>query len=423
MAKEASAKILLVDDLSNNLLALRDILEDVDAELLCASDGNEALLLATQHDLALILLDVQMPGMDGFEVASHLRRVERTRRIPIIFITALSRDTETIFKGYEVGAVDYIHKPIIPEILKSKTQIFLELYYQKLQLQHQQDELELRVAERTAELQVALSAANAADQAKTEFLGNMTHELKTPMNSVIGFTRRLIRHLDGVIGEKDFTALRTVEASSLKMLDLINMLLDMSKIKSGKQLIENARCSTNRLLRDVVVLMSVQASEKGLSLELENDGPIPTRIETDPTRLRQILINLVGNAIKFTETGFVRVVVRLLEPTGESPRLQIDVIDSGIGICEEAVGELFKPFVQADSSTARKYGGTGLGLTISKQFAALLGGEIQVRSALGEGSTFSVSVNTGPLEGVPMFDNLNGPDPDHVTHEAGEEAE
>ena len=404
-AKEASTKILLVDDLPNNLLALRDILEDVEAELVCANSGNEALLLATQHDLALILLDVQMPGMDGFEVASHLRRVERTRQIPIIFITALSRDTETTFKGYEAGAVDYIHKPIVPEILRSKTEIFLELHNQKKRILCQQAELELRVAERTAELQVALSAATAADQAKTEFLGNMSHELKTPMNSIIGFTRRLIQHLEGELDEKHFEALRIVEANSLKMLDLINDLLDMSKIASGKQEVENIICSPGKVLLEVVSLLSVQASSKGLALSLKFDGSIPVRIETDPTRLRQILINLVGNAIKFTETGSVRMVARLLDADSKSPRLQVDVVDTGIGIDGDEAGKLFKPFVQADSSTARRFGGTGLGLTISRQFAELLGGEIRVQSVRGEGSTFSLSVTTGTLEGVAMLDD------------------
>lgn len=404
MSEQALAKILLVDDLPNNLVALRDVLEGIEAELLCASSGEEALLFATQHELALILLDVQMPGMDGFEVASHLKQVDRTSRIPIIFVTALTRDSQMTFRGYAAGAVDYIYKPIVPEILKSKAEIFLELHNQKKRIQRHKIELEQRVLERTAELQLALAAATAADRAKTDFLANMSHELKTPLNSIIGFTRRLIRHLEGQIDERNFEALKTVEVNSIQMLELINDLLDMSKIASGKQEVENVRCSPAKILDDVISLMKVQSSAKGLGLDLEFVGSIPSWIETDATRFRKILINLVGNAIKFTETGQIRVKVRLATPDGSEPRLQVDVEDSGIGIDEQDLDMLFKPFVQADSSTARHYGGTGLGLTISKQFAELLGGEITLRSTLGEGSTFTLSIATGPLEGVLMLE-------------------
>jgi CheY-like chemotaxis protein len=201
-------------------------------------------------------------------------------------------------------------------------------------------------------------------------------------------------------------SLRTVQRNGQYLLGLINDILDLSKIEAGKLQTERSRCSPTAVIAEMASLMRVRAEAKNLPLEIQYDGPLPETIQTDPIRLRQILINLVGNAIKFTETGRVRVVARLLGRDTARPRLQCDVIDSGIGMTEEQQSRLFRPFSQVDSSMTRQHGGTGLGLTISKRLAEMLGGDITVESQPQRGSTFSVSVETGPLEGVAILENV-----------------
>ncbi len=190
------------------------------------------------------------------------------------------------------------------------------------------------------------------------------------------------------------------------LLNLLDDILDLSKIEAGKLDVECTICSPCDVVGEVATLMSVPAQAKGLPLKIEYAGGIPERIQCDPTRLRQILINLVGNAIKFTETGSVRLVARLAEGSDSESRMQIDVIDTGVGLTEEQVVKVFQPFTQADASTTRKSGGTGLGLTISKRLAEMLGGDITISSSEDGGSTFSVTVDTGPLEHVSILENI-----------------
>ncbi|NQU20691.1 MAG: response regulator, partial [Candidatus Nealsonbacteria bacterium] len=205
--------------------------------------------------------------------------------------------------------------------------------------------------------------------------------------------------------QEQLDAAATIKQNGEYLIEIINDILDLSKVEAGKLEVEHVQCSPCQILSEVVSLVRVQAAAKDLPLEIEYDGPIPESIQSDPTRLRQILINLAGNAIKFTETGKVRLVARLLDAQSHEPKMQFDVVDSGIGMTEEQIANLFKPFQQADSSTTRKFGGTGLGLAISKRLAEKLGGDITVKSTHGEGSTFSITVGTGPLDGVKLLDN------------------
>ena len=250
-------------------------------------------------------------------------------------------------------------------------------------------------------------ATEAATRAKSEFLANMSHEIRTPMTAILGFA-------DVLLGEpgichappERIDAIRTIQRNGKYLLELINDILDLSKIEAGKLEIERLTCSPVQVLADVTSLMRVRASAKNLPLILEYLGDIPVSIQSDPLRLRQVLINLVGNAIKFTATGSVRVVAHLVQRPDKPARFQCDVIDTGVGLTQPQIANLFRPFTQADSSTTRKFGGTGLGLTISKRLAEMLGGDIAISSTLGQGSTFSVSVDAGNLEGVKM---LEGP--------------
>ncbi|PHS06128.1 MAG: hypothetical protein COA78_14655 [Blastopirellula sp.] len=242
--------------------------------------------------------------------------------------------------------------------------------------------------------------ATAASVVKSEFLANMSHEIRTPMTAILGFTDIL---LGNVVNPENLEAAHTIKRNGEYLINLINDILDLSKIESGKIELELSDYSPHRLIGDTLSLMRVRATAKGLPLEAHFDGPIPETINTDPTRLRQILINIVGNAIKFTETGSVQILTRLLNKEGEEPRLQFDVIDSGIGIASDKIDKIFQPFAQADGTTTRKFGGTGLGLSISKRLVQLLGGEFSVSSTVGKGSTFSVTVSTGPLDDVQLI--------------------
>ena len=244
-------------------------------------------------------------------------------------------------------------------------------------------------------------AAEAASQAKSEFLANMSHEIRTPMTAILGFSEVL---MESLAGSEHLDSVRTIRRNGEYLLQIINDILDLSKIEAGKLLVESIPCSPCTVFSDVAALMHVRAKAKNLPLELVYDGPMPRTIHTDPTRLRQILINLVGNAVKFTEVGHVQIVVRIVHPHSETPKLRVDVIDTGVGMSRQQMAGLFQPFNQADASTTRRFGGTGLGLTISKRLAEKLGGDISVKSQLGEGSTCSLQIETGSLRNVGWID-------------------
>ena len=268
---------------------------------------------------------------------------------------------------------------------------------------------QLKVARATAlsmmsDMQQASERAEAASKSKSEFLANMSHELRTPLTAILGFTDLL---LERAADPDQVEASTIVKKNGEHLLHLINDILDLSKIEANRVSVESIACSPISIIAEVVSLVESRAKEKELRLEVRLDGSIPETIRSDPTRLRQILINLIGNAIKFTQTGSIRIVVRLLNEAGDQPELNIDVADDGIGIADDAIEHLFHPFTQADSSTTRQFGGTGLGLTISKRLVEMLGGEITVSSVLGKGSTFSFTVPTGPLDGVRLIDRVD----------------
>ena len=267
----------------------------------------------------------------------------------------------------------------------------------------QLEEMQVAAINMMEDIAAAHHAAEAATQAKSEFLANMSHEIRTPMTAILGFADLLLErgNIEDAPPER-IEAVRTIKRNGEYLLGIINDILDLSKVEAGRMSIEHISCNPCRIVADVASLVRPQAAGKGLAFEVEYAGPVPEAIDTDPTRLRQILINLLGNAVKFTEVGQVRLVVRLTED-GDEPVMVFDVEDTGVGMSKGQIARLFQPFMQADTSTTRRFGGTGLGLTISRRFAEMLGGGITVRSAFGTGSAFTVTIRVGSLEGVALI--------------------
>ncbi|HED52584.1 MAG TPA: response regulator, partial [Phycisphaerales bacterium] len=252
----------------------------------------------------------------------------------------------------------------------------------------------------------ATEAANTASRAKSEFLANMSHEIRTPLNGILGFTDMLCRDGDSISDEERREWLEVIHASGKHLLQLINNILDLSKVEADQLEIERTECVPMEMLSDVASVMRVQADQKSIDLNIEYANAIPRTIETDPTRLRQVLTNLIGNALKFTDRGGVTIKTRFERTDDGQASLIFDVIDTGTGIPEDKLETIFNPFSQADTSITRKFGGTGLGLAISRRLAAALGGTLEVSSTLGKGSTFTLTIPVNMPDGAELVDGL-----------------
>jgi PAS domain S-box-containing protein len=537
--------ILLVDDRAENLLALEAILEPLGQRLVRAPSGEDALRCLLEREFAVILLDVQMPGLNGFETARLIKARERTRNLPIIFLTAISKDEDYVFKGYSVGAVDYMSKPFQAEILRSKVQVFVDLYLQRRRIAEQEhrirgierQDLEIRhmhellqsearfreivgsamdaivafdangkislvngAAERmfgtTAAAAVGSSITrffperaaadtmstlcatadeqrNAAEKtpagvqphaftahrangaafpieasvscldtpagrtytlivrdvservrheaalreqadsladsarelkalneelhrrqfdleramtARSRFYASMSHELRTPINAVLGYSTLLLERIYGSLNEKQTEGIERTQKAARHLLELVNDVLDLSKIEAGKIDLRLQSVEFPGLIEDLFVTVRPLADEHGSSLSLDVEGGAPIRVVTDPRRVRQILLNLLSNAIKF---GRGRPISVLCSPT-EHGGVQVEVIDQGEGISTEDQERIFHEFVQLGKTQLQD--GTGLGLPISRRLAEILGGELSVDSTPGNGATFRLSL-------------------------------
>jgi signal transduction histidine kinase len=377
------AKILVVDDVPEKLLAIEAVLESLNQTVVSVHSGDEALRRLLNDDFAVILLDVNMPGMDGFETASLIRRRRRSEHTPIIFLTAFPDDAFAA-RGYSLGAVDYILTPVVPDVLRTKVSVFVQLFQMTGQVKRQAEQ---RIA--LAQEHAARVAAERANRAKNEFLANVSHELRTPMNAIIGMTDlALDEELSPVVREN----LEVVRSNAHWLLEVMNQILDLSKLESGKFTLDCMAFDLRGLLSELVDTMRYRATEKSIELMLSVDQQLPDRLRGDPLRLRQVLLNLLSNAVKFTERGRVTIQANLEATTSRDVRLVFSVADTGIGIAPDDLERIFAPFTQVDSSMTRRFGGTGLGLAIASDLVREMGGRLSVASELGCGSTFCFHV-------------------------------
>lgn len=400
---DGRVSILLVDDKPENLLALEAILEPLNQRLVRAESGAEALRQILRDDFAVILLDVQMPGMNGFEVAQTIKSRERSRYIPIVFLSAISKEDEYVFKGYEMGAVDYVFKPFNPDVLRSKVAVFVDLYLKQKEIESQGEELrqsqrrELELQHRATLLESEAKSAHQLNELNVElklqaqeleeaigsrnrFYASMSHELRTPINAVIGYSTLMLDGIYGPLSDKQREGLGRTLKAARHLLELVNDVLDLSKIEAGKIELSLQPVGIPSLIDDLLVTVRPLADEHGTTLHCEMDDSNQT-IVTDPRRVRQILLNLISNAIKFGNEQPIRVKTQA-HPEGG---VVIEVIDKGHGIAQKDIGRIFEEFVQIDPA---RQPGTGLGLPISRRLAQLLDGKLEVESTEGEGSTF-----------------------------------
>ncbi|MBF0179194.1 MAG: response regulator [Magnetococcales bacterium] len=378
--------VLLVDDVETNILMLNEVLRD-EYRTLFATNGEDALRMTREKRPDLILLDIQMPGMDGVEVCKRLKEEPRTRRIPVIFITAISASaTET--EGLEAGAVDYITKPIRPDIVRLRVR-------NHLALKNYQDHLEELVRERTRELEAAKEAAEASDRAKTRYFMILGHELRTPLNVIIGFADLLIHTL---AEDESIGSAQRILQSGERLHAIIENILDLVKLETG--IVSPARHPFNlrELVESIGHSIAGRHAEKEIALRLEIAQDVPSAPTGDGPRVQQVLRHLLDNAFKFTPAGgSVRLTVTRGDPAeGTGTRLTFSIRDTGSGIPPEKRKEIFNAFTSgSDDPYTQHKGGVGVGLTIGYHLARLMQGQLTLQESGPEGSEFLFSVPCG----------------------------
>jgi signal transduction histidine kinase len=366
--QEQKPRVLIVDDDRQNLVQISAALAYLDAEIDSAAKAKEAIYLINSHSYAVMIFDVNMPEMDGFELAEIIHSGYANTKTPIIFISGVYFDEMSVFKGYRTGAVDYLTKPLNMNILISKVQVFLEL-------DNMYNELQLEKAKSLKAL-----------EEKTMAIGTVSHEIKNPLSAITGI-------IDVLEMECENSELKTyihiMKSSANHMNRLLSDLTDYTKIETGHIVLETVSFNIRKEIDMIVQSFRFQTniSQNEFTYEIHDD--VPDILEGDITRFTQIIYNLLGNANKFTRDGHIHLSVDVEQITQKHLHILTKVSDNGIGMTDEEQKDLFLPFSQSNKSINRKYGGSGLGLSISKELSKILGGDIHLTSKKGEGSTIS----------------------------------
>jgi signal transduction histidine kinase len=384
---ESSFTVLVVDDAADHREIMVEYLQPL-YQVRTAESGVEALAQARIAPLPdLILLDVMMPGMGGYEVFAALREVPETRDIPVMFVTALGKE-EDEERGLKLGAVDFVAKPICPATLLARVATHLALGAATRELKMQNALLEQRVAERTQKLARAMFAAEAASRAKSEFLRNMSHELQTPMNGIIGISDVLLTtRLDP--DQREFAGILKSSAESLSL--VLTDILNYAKAETDGLAVELTVFHVRELVDQVRALFHARAAEKKLVCDYRVAPSTPATLMGHAPHVRQVLLKLIDNALKFTDRGKVSLDV-VHDSSGPGETLRFEVRDTGIGIAANRHEEIFQPFTQVDGSQTRRHGGLGLGLAATRHLVELMNGKIGVESQEGSGSLFWVEL-------------------------------
>lgn len=366
MIHSEKQRILIVDDLKDNILILAEILQ-ADYDIIFATNGETALTIAENRQPNIVLLDVMMPNMDGYQVCAHLKNNPKTEHIPVIFVTAKG-DVDDEMRGLEFGAVDYITKPLQPKIVKLRVGVHLDID------RHKRNEEKLRQEKIQAE---------AFNRAKTEFLSRMSHELRTPLNAVLGFAQLL--EMDDLTPDQKENVSEILNAGQY-LLHLINEILELSAIEAGKLELNISGVDLNGCIKNCLSLTRLSACNRGVTMIDEISGQPSLKLIADPLRFKQVLLNLISNAIKYNkENGSITLNYELMPQN----RVKINVTDTGKGINPAQMGLLFHSFERLGVKD-HEIQGTGIGLCITKQLVEAMQGELTVTSTEGQGSCFSV---------------------------------
>jgi len=378
--------IIIVDDSLSNLTILKEVLERPGVNIISSNAPTEVLDICIKEEISIALIDVKMPDMSGFQLLNQLKGNPLTENVVVILMTGYSMSTDEVFLGLSSGAVDYLFKPLDLHITNAKVNSLLTLINYQRDIQQKNKELE----DFQLNLYQAVEEAKKGKAIKENFLANMSHEIRTPLNAIVGITNLL---KGSELNDMQQKMLQLMDFSSTALLGIVNDVLESFQIDAGKVTLNPVNTDIAGLFAIVGDTMQPLAIEKGLMLTYDITGPVPHSLVVDPLRLKQILMNLINNAIKFTSSGKIEVILDPVTITPTHAELAFTVKDTGLGIPEEAINQIFERFEQVEDKTWQKFGGTGLGLSIVKRLSELMGGKIDVKSTLNVGTAFTFTAS------------------------------